>query len=433
MRRDVFTPYAVALGAVSKLPIERGSRILDLGCGEGIFLEAAGGVLKTKVGADLAEITSSLTGIEQDPSRVEASKERLTQRFGGSGSDWDVRCGDALSLDETERYDFIIGNPPWVRAHHLTGAARDEYRQRFSSATGNFDLSFLFVEKSLRLLNPTGELALIVSGGLGVQPAATRLRELLADHGNWRLDPVPQNGFRPSASIKPALLRCSPSGLSATGSIGARATADLSTGMSLGHIATVRAGVATGANDVFLISKADARTLKIEESRLRVIIRGRTLHRDREEDSLLVWPYEPDGERWALVDIAAFPATETYLERHRDRLANRPRLRDSIQKEPETWYRFISLPRPATSPRFAIADVFRGPAWTVIDDPATVVVNTAFEVTPKTDRGSDVSRALESATFWEALKSRSRNLQGAYHRTSASELRKCPLPTQLTH
>lgn len=430
MRRDVFTPYAVALDAVSKLPVKRGSRILDLGCGEGVFLEAAAAVLQQRGSASPAEIASSLTGIEQDSCRVAATKGRLALRFGGSPAEWDVRCADALSLDETERYDFIVGNPPWVRAHHLTAESRRDYRERFDSATGNFDLSFLFVEKSLRLLKPEGQLAVIVSSALGVQPAATQLRGLLTERGEWYVHSLPRDGFRPLASIKPALLRCGPSpSLTAAAQI-ATDLDPTSTTESLGGIATIRAGVATGADSVFLLTEADAKELEIEESRLRQVVRGRTLQGGT-EDRVLIWPYEPDGERWALVDLSAFPATEAYLRRHRDHLANRPRLRNSIQRKPDTWYRFISLPRPATSQRFAMADVFRSPAWTEIKDLTTVVMNTSFEVTPSSGRETSVRRVLESEVFWEGLTARSRSLQGTYRRTSASELRACPLPPSL--
>ncbi len=426
MRRDVFTPYAVALDAVSKLPIERGSRILDLGCGEGVFLEAAAAVLETKGSASPAEIASSVTGIEQDPRRVAASKGRLALRFGGSPADWDVRCVDALSVSEAEPYDFIVGNPPWVRAHHLTAESRRDYRKRFDSATGNFDLSFLFVEKSLRMLKPEGRLAVIVSSGLGVQPAATQLRGLLTERGEWHLHSLPREGFKPLASIKPALLQCGPSRLLTAVEQDTAKLDPTPPAESLGEIATIRAGVATGADSVFLLTEANAKALEIEESRLRRVVRGRTLQ-GRTEDNVLVWPYEADGERWKLVDLSAFPATEAYLGQHRDRLANRPRLWDSIQKKPDTWYRFISLPRPATSQRFAIADVFRGPAWTVIDDPTTVVLNTAFEVTPHAGEEAAVEQALRSEGFWSTLTDKSRRLQGTYRRTSATELAALPL------
>ena len=261
MRRDVFTPYAIAFEAVSKLPLEHGSRILDLGCGEGVFLEAAAAVLQAR-GARQAEIASSLTGLDQDSRRVAASKGRLALRFGGSPADWDVRHGDALSLHETERYDFIVGNPPWVRAHHLTAESRRDYRKRFDSATGNFDLSFLFVEKSLRMLKPEGQLAVIVSSGLGVQPAASHLRDLLAARGEWHLNPLPRDGFRPLASIKPALLQCGPSPSMTTGAQGTGETDPIQAPATLGQIATIRAGVATGADGVFLVTEAERRTYR---------------------------------------------------------------------------------------------------------------------------------------------------------------------------
>lgn len=402
-----------------------------MGCGEGVFLEAAGRVLESAEHASSAEIIAALTGIERDQVRAQATRDHLSECFGGESSQWDVRISDALQLDETERFDFVIGNPPWVRAHHLSAKARARYRRQFRAATGNFDLSFLFVEKALRFLRPGGELALIVSGGIGVQPTASRLRELLARHERWEITLIASDGFRPPASISPALLRCraQPSRPLRRG-VSRKHASSPSSERTLGDIATIRAGVATGANDVFILTADDAQHHGIERSRLRPIVRGRTLQRGAACPEMLLWPYELAGDRWTLVSLDEFPGTASYLSRHRATLASRPRLARDLARQPTEWYRFISLPPPGASRRFAVSDVFRHPAWTALNDPATVVMNTAFEVTPKAGHGREVRQALQSDAFWATLAQRSRSIQGSYRRTSATELRACPLPVR---
>lgn len=402
-----------------------------MGCGEGVFLEAAGRILESAEHASGAEIAAALTGIEREQVRAQATRDRLSGCFGCESSQWDVRISDALQLDEAERFDFVIGNPPWVRAHHLSAKAREGYRRQFRAATGNFDLSFLFVEKALRLLRPDGELALIVSGGIGVQPAASRLRELLARYGQWEITPIASDGFRPPASISPALLRCRAQPSRPLHRGGPRRHASsLSGERTFGDIATVRAGVATGADGVFVLTADDAQRHGIEHGRLRSIVRGRTLQRGGASSHVLLWPYELAGDRWTLVSLDEFPGTASYLSCHRATLASRPRLARDLARKPREWYRFISLPPPGASRRFAVSDVFRRPAWTALDDPATVVMNTAFEVTPKHGYVKEVRQALQSDAFWATLAKRSRNIQGSYRRTSATELRACPLPVR---
>lgn len=402
-----------------------------MGCGEGVFLEVAGKILESVEQASGAEIAAALIGIERDQVRAQATRDHLAECFGGEPSRWDVRISDALQLDETERFDFVIGNPPWVRVHHLPAKDRARYRRQFRAAMGNFDLSFLFVEKALRLLRPDGELALIVSGGIGVQPAASRLRELLARHGQWELTPIASDGFRPPASISPALLRYRAQPHRPLRRGGSRKHASTPSGeRTLGDIATVRAGVATGANGVFILTADDARCHGIERSRLRPIVRGRTLQREGECSHMLLWPYELAGDRWTLVGLDELPGTASYLSHHKTTLASRPRLGRALARRPADWYRFISLPPPGASRRFAVADVFRGPAWTAITDPLTVVMNTAFEITPKDGHADDVEHVLRSDAFWATLAKRSRSIQGSYRRTSATELRACPLPVR---
>lgn len=101
-------------------------------------------------------------------------------------------------------FDAIIGNPPWVRLHHIAPADRTDLRARYrvmrdaawaagADATGagrgfaaQADLSALFIERSLALLRPTGTLALLVPAKLWRALAGGGVRQLLAEEATLR-------------------------------------------------------------------------------------------------------------------------------------------------------------------------------------------------------------------------------------------------------
>ncbi|MDQ6718720.1 MAG: SAM-dependent methyltransferase [Gemmatimonadota bacterium] len=102
-------------------------------------------------------------------------------------------------------FDLVIGNPPWVRIHHISAQARAELKQEYESFSraawregadlagsgrafaNQVDLASLFIERSVHLLRDSGALALLVpakiwrslSGG-GVRAMVARTVEITA-------------------------------------------------------------------------------------------------------------------------------------------------------------------------------------------------------------------------------------------------------------
>ena len=95
-------------------------------------------------------------------------------------------------------FDFVVGNPPWVRIHRVAAAQREIYRRDFrvarasawdsgsalAGATRGFaaqvDVAALFLERSLQLLAPNGSLALLVPSKLWCSLAGGGVRRLLS-------------------------------------------------------------------------------------------------------------------------------------------------------------------------------------------------------------------------------------------------------------
>ena len=434
MKRNIYTRQEAALAVVSGLqfdvPVQQSLRILDLGCGDGVFLEATGHVLRTRYPARFHHVQSlatALTGVEVDPCAARGAEIRLSRRFGRPAEGWDIRISDALWLDEAQKYHVIVGNPPWVRLHHLDTATRAQARSDFKSARGSFDLAYLFVEKAVRLLAPGGQLAFIVPRGIGCQPAAAPLRHLLTLSGSWEIKPLTGECFAPPADVDAATLTFRKHPETRTVRSSPRKPS-----LVLGDLATITTGVATGGDSVFLVDLETVREWKMERAALRPAIRGRDIVPGQvpmsDATMHVIWPYREERGRWVLGDLSGCPNVAAYLEEHRKVLTGRPRLSAAIERQPRTWYRLIDPGRiHRLGTRMIVADIFRAPAFVVADDPSVVAMNTCFEIAPKLGCTATVLEALQSAGFWETLRADCRRLRNGYRRTSVRELRSTAL------
>jgi hypothetical protein len=122
-------------------------------------------------------------------------------------------------------FDVIIGNPPWVRVHHIAETSRERLRRDFTvyrnaawesgaSSAGagrgfaaQIDLAALFVERSCELLRPGGTLALLLPTKLWRSLAGGGVRQLLLDRTDVIvLDDLVESHSQFDAAVYPSLL-----------------------------------------------------------------------------------------------------------------------------------------------------------------------------------------------------------------------------------
>lgn len=72
-----------------------------------------------------------------------------------------IYCKDILF--EEGKYDFIAGNPPYIRLQNILENQRELIKETFESTTGRYDLYVCFMEKLIKLLNNNGKISLITS------------------------------------------------------------------------------------------------------------------------------------------------------------------------------------------------------------------------------------------------------------------------------
>ena len=87
-----------------------------------------------------------------------------------------------------ERFDYIVGNPPYVRVQKIVKYSNAEYNYYCSpvskystSASKPLDEYYLFVERALDLINDSGSIGFIVSSKFMKIKAGAPLRELLSN------------------------------------------------------------------------------------------------------------------------------------------------------------------------------------------------------------------------------------------------------------
>lgn len=150
-RGQVFTPPAIVEHMLG-LARNRG-RALEPACGDGAFSNRLG------------ERFDDVMAIENDA------------RFCPPGA----RLMDFFAYPESEKFDAIVGNPPYVRARDVA----PETRRHFSTQLldGHANLYLHFIEKCVRHLKPGGELVFITPRDFLKATGAARLNTWLFDQG----------------------------------------------------------------------------------------------------------------------------------------------------------------------------------------------------------------------------------------------------------
>ncbi|MHC5051135.1 MAG: Eco57I restriction-modification methylase domain-containing protein, partial [Planctomycetota bacterium] len=149
----VYTPAPLAAEVVRRtlapLAGRAGLRILDPACGDGVFLREACRHVDPRC----------IVGMDIDAAAVARARRELPGA--------DLRVGDALRHDWRERFDAVIGNPPWVswsgrHARPLAERDRRYYTARFETFAGWPSLHGLFLELAVRLAR--GRVGLLLPG-----------------------------------------------------------------------------------------------------------------------------------------------------------------------------------------------------------------------------------------------------------------------------
>ena len=416
------------------------STILDPGCGTGVFVD---GVLRWCSAAHVA--LPRITGVESEPGRVRAARSR----FRGNSA---VRILDRDFLREAHgagRFDYIIGNPPYVPITGLTEEEKASYRATFSTATGRFDLYLLFFEQALRRLRPGGRLVFITPEKFLYVATAAPLRRLLGARRVEELHFLPEDSFEGLVTY-PLVTTLENSVVDGTTRVWtrdgtrhsirlpsdgsswlptvARAGPSLS-GPTLEQAALrVSPGVATGADSVFV-----RRTAELQPG-LRPFAYPTISGRELEPGSSgyhLKWsmltPYDHEGHLLPEDQLGALGA-----DLRGDTTRRRLEERTCVARKP--WYAFHETPPLADllRPKILCKDIVAEPEFWSDAAGSIVPRHSVYYIVPRDpSKLVELTNYLNSAPAKAWLRSHCQRAANGFLRLQSASLKQLPVPREL--
>ena len=141
---QVMTPKNISDYMVSLLNLTddeiKNKLFIDNSCGDGVFIQSL---------LNIGVPKEHIYGCDIDPEISVAITDLIPKENFYLGSIFD-------RTDWIGKFDYVIGNPPYVRIHNLTEENRTFLRSNFSFCFGMFDLYLAFYEFGLKLLKKDG-------------------------------------------------------------------------------------------------------------------------------------------------------------------------------------------------------------------------------------------------------------------------------------
>lgn len=467
-------------------------RLLEPSFGAGDFLFAAIDRLLAAFARDGGTPATAVVGLEDAIRAVELHQStfdlaahKLCDRlmsWGVSAEDADVLCAAWLTCDDflltpmDVRFDFVVGNPPYVRQERIPAALLGEYRRRFQTLYDRADLYVPFFERALDLLGDDGVLGYICAnrwlknryGGplrekishdfwlkyfinmegvdafhseVSAYPAITVLQRTL--RGAARMRPTRATGGTaaktcPLPVVVEALLgKVDDAGLVEQITLDAGGSApllldDIPRLLLLRRIeqdyptleeagCRVGIGVATGCDRVY-IDAMDA--LPVEPERKLPLVMARDLVNGEIQWSgkAVLNPFDDSGQ---LVPLEAFPRFERYLQSHREAVAGR----NVAKRNSRGWYRTIDRIQPGLleTPKLLVPDI-KGEGVFVIDEGKYYPHHNLYFITSSEWDLRALQTVLRSSLTLMTMATYCTRMAGGFLRFQAQYLRRIRLP-----
>lgn len=392
---QIYTPHFIVskildqVGYLDKQLL--GKTILDPACGDGRFLaQIVSRILQYSPPEALTQNLENVYGWDIDKEAIEQCIANLNQLIAATGVsiNWNIMVCDSLEKlpDDrlnTPKFDFIVGNPPYIRIQHLEKEQRTYIQTHYHFCkSGSTDIYIAFFELSLQLLNTNGIVGFITPNTWFYTQTGKALRQHFAQHKHLisltnyadiqvfdnattysaitvfdtqqhahfsyqkatKIDAFEQIDL-PVEALKNAVWQLNTN---------ANASDQNTTiGKRLGDIANIHVGITTLCDKVYLfkitqdlgncvqVQNNTGKEMIIEKAILKPIIKASLLKTSNDViTEHILFPYERVGGKHRIIDEAkmqdCFPMAYTYLLSVKDLLDKR----DNGKPNAVAWYAF---------------------------------------------------------------------------------------------
>lgn len=433
-------------------------------------------------GSALDELTDAIRAVELHHSTYRSThaavvallrREGIAAKTASTLASCWLLQGDFLLAPLEGEFDFVVGNPPYVRQELIPAPLLTAYRSRYQTMYDRADLYIPFIERSLSVLSDGGNLGFICADRWMKNRYGGPLRSLVAErfHLKVYVDMVDTPAFHSDVIAYPAITVISREVPGAT-RIAHRPTIDQATLTALAGLlrapmlpkdtGTVRElarvtngaepwllesadqmalirrlesafplleeagckvgiGVATGADKAFI---GDFETLDVETDRKLPLVTTKDIMTGEVQ-----WRGQgvvnPFAELGGLVDLEEYPRLRRYLEARREVIAGR----HCAQKAPANWYRTIDriTPALASRPKLLIPDI-KGEAHIVFEGGELYPHHNLYYVISDDWDLRALQAVLLSAVTRLFVATYSTKMRGGFLRFQAQYLRRIRIP-----
>lgn len=340
-------------------------------------------------------------GVELDPVHISAARERELEHVQFEERDF---LADDFP-DTVNEFDYIVGNPPYVPIEGLNDSEKSRYREKFSTATGRFDLYILFFEQAVELLAEGGRLSFVTPEKFEYVETASPLRRLLTngDICVESIEHLDENAFKGditfpcvttlhrnrSNSNPPTRVRLRDgtqheaqlptSGDSWASNIRGISSTEFETGVTLEDVTTrISPGMATGADKVFVKEREEVSQLYPEWAFPTVSGSQLTIEDGPRTDSVLVCPYDETGDLPSEDELGVFGE---WAKLHSSRLKDR----SCVKKEGKRWYAWHESPpmEDLLQKKIVFKDISREPQFWAEREGDVIPRHSVYYLIPK--------------------------------------------------
>lgn len=393
---------------------------------------------------------SMVYGIEISETNYAVAVSRLNRildEVGIHDYHWDnLMLGDALEYESKTDFDYIIGNPPYIRLHHLDEKMREKLNN-FRFGVGTTDMYVLFFEKCIRLLGSSGRLCFITPNSYFHNASQGKFRQYLTESGMLKslwdygrvkvfaagtytavalLDAGGNNGIIRYAFMNEDNSERYHVNCNAADYMGkepwcfnndedsAFLRSNKLLPCKLGDICMVQNGIATNADSIYVVSKETVDMYGLEL--VRPTVKASTLRRDM----FIIFPYKWDDKDGMYKIIPekemqnTYPNTYAYLLSHREKLDAR-----DMDGHGSEWYRYARSQGIQAShsikialKHFISAEKGHNAEWILCGE--DVAVYSGIFIVPADENISRVMSILNSRKFGTYLSLSGKDVSGGY-------------------